>query len=396
MAKAPKTNERKPGSTRGKPAVASIPNEELTEHIKQMPLSNLHFDPDNPRFGGHKVAKKEERILDEIVRSYGVTDLLSSIASNGYLAAEPLVGVERPDGGIRIVEGNRRLAALLILADDPRSTNQSRLKVLYRSKQKTTSVPVVVYPEGTQPPRLLPYMGVKHIVGPTVWDSYAKVAWVDKVLSDPTSELTLESVEEMIGDTKGTIRKMLEGFYVMQQLEERGKYSPEHSRRKGRGSSSQYPFSWIYNALGYGAIREWLGISSDREPHKNPLGAEFIDRGAKLATYMFGNKEKQPVIAESREIGDLANCVNDHDKERRLDQGMMVGEVLRKTRPAAEQLREALDDGRDSLAEAWEALGIADLTEDQAEELQPLAKQVKKKASEVHLQIQKLAAGSEV
>ena len=136
-----------------------------------MPLADLHFDAMNPRFGSKSIGgADDEAILDEIVRRHGVEDVLSSIAVNGYLPTEPLIGL-RTAHGVRIIEGNRRLAALLILAGDSRAVNQQRLQEVYRSqvRQPVNAPPVVVYDADTEPAQLLPYLGVKHIVGPKVW-----------------------------------------------------------------------------------------------------------------------------------------------------------------------------------------------------------------------------------
>src|SRR5947208_1991677 len=98
------------------------------EH-KDIALERLHFDPDNPRFAGEGNASGDQDLLDQIVDKFGVEDVLSSIAVNGYMNTEPLVGVELPnDRGVCIKEGNRRLAALLILADDPRAKNHANLR----------------------------------------------------------------------------------------------------------------------------------------------------------------------------------------------------------------------------------------------------------------------------
>src|SRR5713226_5482100 len=78
--------------------------------VKPILLAELHFDGTNPRFGTRPMGKADdEAILDEIVRRFGVEDVLSSIAANGYLGTEPLVGLRNAEG-IRIIEGNRRLA----------------------------------------------------------------------------------------------------------------------------------------------------------------------------------------------------------------------------------------------------------------------------------------------
>lgn len=355
--------------------------------VEKRPLSELHFDPENPRFGDDRPNSSDESvILDHIVDRYGVHDVISSISQNGYLPNEPLVGIES-NFGVKIIEGNRRLAALLILSGDPRGKNQSRLRSSYpvtaEIGDQIKEVPVIAYPTNEQPDRLLPYMGVRHIVGPTEWDSYAKSAWVARVLESGQGSLSLADIERMIGDRRGTMRRMLEGYYLMKQLEANGNYRPEWSLKRGRGSNPHYPFSWVYNILGWTDAREFAGLS-DREPKKDPVARAKLSQAAELVSFMFGNKsaDKQPAISDSREFGDLATCVSSPERLIRLRRGRAVSEVMRDVRPAADRFVDSLGNADESLDDAWTAAG--ELTSAEAEQLAPRARITRDKAKRVH------------
>src|SRR5436189_214773 len=77
----------------------------------RFPLSQLHLDGGNARLGAQAGKfKSEVEILDTIVNVFGIDDVLSSLAVNGYFEAEPMVGVRIDETDqIRIAEGNRRL-----------------------------------------------------------------------------------------------------------------------------------------------------------------------------------------------------------------------------------------------------------------------------------------------
>jgi hypothetical protein len=224
-------------------------------------LSQLLLDATNPRLGKQcQPEEKQSQVLDTIVDVFGVDDVLSSIAVNGYFDAEPLVGIKEGKN-IRIKEGNRRLASCLILAGDPRARNQSKrtseykaLQAKYRN-QPITEVPVLVHDDQSD---LLSYLGVRHIAAAQPWDSFAKAAWVAEVLE--TDKLTLVEVSQMIGDQYRTVPRILEGYYLINQLIDSGQFTPSQSFRPGRGSNPEYPFSWVYTALGYKPIRNWLDL----------------------------------------------------------------------------------------------------------------------------------------
>ncbi len=91
------------------------------KQVTYVELAQLDFDAGNPRFGRTADAPRSQtEILDFIVNEFSVDDVLSSIAVNGFFVAEPLICREQDTGSrLTVVEGNRRLAACLILANDP-------------------------------------------------------------------------------------------------------------------------------------------------------------------------------------------------------------------------------------------------------------------------------------
>ncbi|HZQ46626.1 MAG TPA: hypothetical protein VFC07_06425, partial [Verrucomicrobiae bacterium] len=229
-------------------------------------VEELQFDLRNPRYGsGAAKITNEKEALDHIVDTFGVDDVLSSIAVNGFFDTEPLVGIRlEKEKKIRILEGNRRLAACLILLGDERASGQSKLQIQYskihaeNGKKKLSPVPVIIYRGKGAMKEVLPYIGVRHIVGFLEWDSYAKAAWVDQVLRD--HQLKLQEVMEMLGDKNGTAPRMLAGYRFVNQLIQAGEFRPDQSQRKGRGSNAGYPFSWVYTALDNPPIRQFVGF----------------------------------------------------------------------------------------------------------------------------------------
>jgi hypothetical protein len=149
------------------PAQAAPPKRE-----KNYPLAKLLLDENNPRFGGIKSAG-QAAILDHIVEKFGVDDVLSSLAVNGYFEAEPLVcRKNKRSDTATVVEGNRRLAACLILTGDSRASHQRKRSEQFQEIWKTHGqkavdpVPVILFAADEQEEELLSYLGVRHIVWP--------------------------------------------------------------------------------------------------------------------------------------------------------------------------------------------------------------------------------------
>jgi hypothetical protein len=318
--------------------------------VENKKFSELLLDFENPRFGAEAgKTTSQANILEKIVSEFGVDDVLSSIAVNGYFSPEPIIGVKTKDNKIRIKEGNRRLAACLILAGDERAKGQTKRTSEYQDLQKRSgrapinSIPVIIYNESEDSKDLLSYLGVRHIAASQPWDSYAKAAWVARIIQE--KKLSLEDVSLMIGDQHRTVARILEGFYFVNQLIDTGRFSPKDSARPGRGSNPQYPFSWVYTVLGYKPVRNWLNLADLSEgTNPKPLAKEKLDEGAELLTFMFGNssKGKAPVVDDSRELQDLAVALGEPERRAWLKRGKKISEIKDLMMPAFERISTGL------------------------------------------------------
>jgi len=398
MAKFPRIKVPSPDQ---RPAPVSETEGSEVERTAEFPLVELHLDKDNPRLGSHPgTFRSETDVLDAIVNIYGVDDVLSSLAVNGYFAAEPLVGVRiEKSNDIRIVEGNRRLAACLILAGDDRARNHQRRTREYQALQKKhdrppiTHVPVRVHAKTAS---LLSYLGVRHIAASQPWDSYAKAAWIAKVVE--ANNLTLSDVTQMIGDQHGTVARTLEGYYFVNQLRQSAQFNPSDSLRPGRGSNPEYPFSWVYTALGYGPVREWLKLPDLTErtnKHPIPKSKEKLDDAGELLTFLFGNKSRnrKPAITDSRQIGDLAKAIAEPESRRLLKRGKTIDEVVTLLKPAKDRVADGLYDAKEALQAVLQPLSQGEVQSNEAGDLLEPSKQVRSIAMEIHAKVVKLMTG---
>jgi len=367
-------------------------------------LKDLQFDLRNPRYGtGATTILTEREALDHIVGTFGVDDVLSSIAVNGFFDSEPLVGIRlEKEGKIKILEGNRRLAACLILTGDERAAGQARLREQYSKLHKENGskpvdpVPVIVYEGRGAWKEVLPYVGVRHIVGFLEWDSYAKAAWIDQVLRD--HKLTLKEVMEMLGDKNETAPRMLAGYRFVNQLIKVGQFRPEQSQRKGRGSNPDYPFSWVYTALDNPPIRDFVGfIEKDGTPAVEPVPEQKLENAGLIMKLMFGDKTHgiAAVVEDSRDIGDLAKAVRDPVLCSRLKDGKSLRLVMEEARPSADRLQDGFQRVADQMRDLIGLIVPGSLEPDAARVLIEPAKTVANLAKKAHADIKKIAADEE-
>jgi len=354
---------------------------------KRIALSKLHFDLNNPRYGRRaEEATTEDKALDMIASDFLVDDLLSSIATNGFFEGEPLIVESRKDGDFTVLEGNRRLSALLILGNDPRAANQKKRGEIFREKlavnqhEAPTEIPVVSIDDKEAAKQALAYLGTKHIVGARQWDSYAKARWMAD-MRDKT-EMSLTQIKEMIGDTSGLVDRMLEGYYLVEQLREAARFDDGQSYVRGRGSNPEFPFSWVYSVLNLSGVRKFLHLEEKGEPTKNPVPEKHLEEAGDLMEMMFGNRqrEKRPVIDESRDLGELSKALLDSAKSARLRDGVLLDVVVEESKPLTEQMSQLVSETIERLAKANGILSRGDIDGDQARTLDVPTRQTLKAA----------------
>jgi len=369
--------------------------------VEDVSLEHLLLDGDNPRFGSQETSASQEQILDHIVEKFGVDDVLSSLAVNGYFEAEPLVCRRLPDSNESVVvEGNRRLAACLIITRDKRASNQrTRSEKFYQlwkenEEPRIDPVPAIIFAPGEHHSAILSYLGVRHIASTLSWDSYAKASWVAQVVE--SSGLTVSDVSKMIGDEHRTVSRMLEGYYFVRQLSEAGKFVPEDSIRKGRGSVTDYPFSWVYTILGYTSVRNFLELK-DNQTGPNPVSKKNLDGSALVLRSMFGDKSlgQNASVEDSRELSSLASVLADKQKIGLLKQGKTVKEIENLTRPLDERLSDGLNFVREILRDLISSMSEQGIDQKVASELIPTVNGVRNIVNDLHKRIRSAAYGDE-
>src|SRR5437588_164823 len=90
-----------------------------SERVEFIALDVLHFDPRNPRFPTRKSldVSAERQVLEWMLDDATIIELMKSIGESGYFEVEPLLVIAKPkeQGHFLVIEGNRRLAALILL-----------------------------------------------------------------------------------------------------------------------------------------------------------------------------------------------------------------------------------------------------------------------------------------
>jgi hypothetical protein len=258
-------------------------------------VSDLNLDLHNPRAAGLTFASEEDAIKFLIAEA-DLDEIITSICKSGWIDYEPFV--VQKDGSI-VLEGNRRLASLRLIAD-------AALRDALGYKMPSTqcaSVPEqvrAILVDGRDEARA--YIAFKHINGPAKWGALAKAmyasAWID-------SGVKIGDVASALGDTNNTIVRMVNGWRVLVQAKANG-FKIEDI------TASRFNFSHLYTALSKPDFRRVLGMNDDLGVSvlpANPVPEDDLPKLREALGWMYGQKEWRSFAVVKSQNPDLTRLV---------------------------------------------------------------------------------------
>jgi hypothetical protein len=333
-------------------------------------IERLHLDPNNPRLPEEAIGKSERELLRVLYREFNLAELAESLAKNGYFREEPLVAIPRSvpkdlsrppkelspqqlemfsvlakadDTHFIVVEGNRRLATCKLLID---SALRKELGIRQwpslstETERDLASLPAIIYNSSDE---VVPYMGVRHIVGIQKWDPFAKARYIARLVSQGRN---MTEIEQVIGDTRGSARKSYVCYKLIKQLEE----DLDFDTKKAKSN-----FSFLILSIGQASVRKFLGLPRLNDVDEQaPVAGPRLEHLRQFASWIYGDEKSDPVIQESRDItGLLTHVLASEDatahleNTRRLKDAYELSDgeekmVIRKLRQANSNLETAL------------------------------------------------------
>lgn len=307
----------------------------------------MRLDFENPRFAAHLSGAENE--LDGIRRLLDHADLrelVETIAANGFINFEPLI-VLRQDSAYLVLEGNRRLAAVRLL-NRPEWAEDLGVALPPMSdaaKQSLTSIEVQAVASRDDARQ---FVGFKHINGPHKWDSFAKGTFAANwYRQEKDSGVTLRGVARRLGDRHDTIKRLVQGIYVLEQAKKEGLFEPED-----RFGSRPFAFSHLYTALTRSGYRRYLGLPErwrDAEPEPDPVSREYLPRLGRVLIWLYGsqsNAEPPVVSSQNPHVKQLGEVLENEVAIRQLEVEQNLtkayAEIMTPSRKFAEAMVKAL------------------------------------------------------
>lgn len=266
----------------------SAPSPAQAQVIQQLDLGLLLFDPENPRFSAFETSTDAE-VISRMTETENVQELMGSIGEQGYFHGEPLlVAPEDPDGASGkyiVVEGNRRLAALKLLAGSIGSDKPSIAALRESARHRENTAPCLIFPKRRD---VLRYLGYRHITGAKRWEPLPKARYLkqlkDEFYSDLSAEDQFRTLAKEIGSRADYVAQMLTGLEVYDRASAKRFYD-----LNGVNEAS-VDFSLLTTALSYSAISAYVGLKSKADL-EGPLFSD--DHCRDLFYWMYSPQEDE-------------------------------------------------------------------------------------------------------
>ena len=270
----------------------------IGQSIQFAKLKELYLDPKNPRLGRHAVQEglSQDQILDKM-KDWTLEEIAVSFAESGFWTQEALVVVDEQISGAKkkvVIEGNRRLATLKLLASaragHPLNDTWKEIakSIPEDAWNKLLEVP---YVQADSRAEVSAYLGFRHVTGIKEWQPAEKAEFIAHLIDD--HKLTYEQVRRRIGSRTPTVRQNYLSYRVLLQMEEREDIDIDKVEDR---------FSVLYLSLRTQGVQKYLQIDIEAEPKRGlrPVPKKKLQELSNFALWLFGDDKTLPIVKDSR------------------------------------------------------------------------------------------------
>jgi hypothetical protein len=278
--------------------------------IETTSLDKLFLDAENPRLGRHNVDNRpnQDAVL-ELMKDWSLDELAVSFLENGFWVQEALIAVDEPviktkHQGLVVVEGNRRLAALKMIART-RSGLETGAKwkdlvAPFKAEafKRLELIPYILMPSRKS---VQAYLGFRHVTGIIPWNPAEKAQFIAHLIED--EKLTYEQVRRRIGSKLPAVRQNYISYKLLLQMENDGEQVAI--------DKVEERFSVLYLSLRTEGVQKYLHIDIAAEPNvaRRPVPPARLKELTNFAKWLFGDEKNESIISDSRQVDDFGRVL---------------------------------------------------------------------------------------
>ena len=271
--------------------------------LTRVPLGSLLLDSENPRITADLLNTSQGELAVHLALAQSAFVLAESMASHGFFESEPLVVIAanaQPDRWV-VLEGNRRLTALLGLADPNIRSQLSDAddwdELAAESGFTLESlVPVSVVQKRADAVAII---GFRHIVGILNWEPYAQARYVARLVD--REGMTFAEVADVMKIAKVKVQGLYRDQAITAQAQTAGIDT----------GSLEDAFSLLSLTMGNAALRDHAGVPAATKTvlGSAPVAPDKLDGLREVLTWVFGSADQERKISDSRQISKLGKVV---------------------------------------------------------------------------------------
>lgn len=269
-------------------------------------IDDLNLDPLNPRLGRDNTGSNvsQEKVL-ALMQDWTLEELGTSFVENGFWPQEALIVVKEKLYGSSVfvvVEGNRRLAALRLLAQAVNGNPSSRkwAEIVDKKKISGTLFSKVPYLIADSRDEVAAFLGFRHVTGIKEWKPAEKAEFIARLIE--TRKFSYEEVRKRIGSKLPAIRQHYISYRLLLQMEDREDIVLEKVEKK---------FSVLYLSLRTEGVQKYLQIDIQADPAKarKPVPPGRLKALTHFAQWLFGDEKNPPLFTDSRNVDRLGKAL---------------------------------------------------------------------------------------
>jgi hypothetical protein len=268
----------------------------MEQQIKNIPITDLKLDLYNPRLPKSKQGKDARSVIEFMLLEAATLELMEAIGENDFFAGELLLVVpdETEKEKYVVIEGNRRLAAVLLLKNPELTTVKkvSTKEIADSAKFKPQILPCLEFGNRNE---ILKYLGFIHITGKKSWRLLEKARYLyelqhNESFKDLPFLNASKEIAKVIGSSPAYVKRLLISFELYKKVEDEAFYQID-----GLNDTSFF-LNYYTDSLNKDNIRSFINIDINSE---TPLENLNIDNLKKITDWWFKKSE-----GHSRVLGD--------------------------------------------------------------------------------------------
>lgn len=278
--------------------------------IGRVTVAELHLDPENPRLPERVQGSGQAGLLSYLFENDVLDELAASFIANGYFDNEPILVLPPDTEGNRVVvEGNRRVATLLVMMQAPvaREFDLAFDLSTQPTPERLEHLSTVPAYEVENREELGAYLGYRHIGGIRPWPAESKARWIHRSVIAASQAGAPDPFYE-VGRTFGSNARGVRTAYLTLELLRRS--------RVEFGIDTTYVERNRYSVWGIllsnSRIREYIGLDGNARDFLSLQGAledVRVDRVRELITDLSPDGPRPALLADSRLVSKYAEVI---------------------------------------------------------------------------------------